>query len=171
MLRGIRGSRPGHSSPALDRRDQRGFLAADKRPRAELEVYVEIKSCAEDIRAQQSPAAGFVDCISQPLDREGIFGAHVDVALIRADRIAADGHSFDQAERVALDCAAVHERAGVALVGIADHIALLGRELDALPPLEARRIPAAAAAPQPERSISSITCSGVMFSRTFASAS
>ena len=44
------------------------------------------------------------------------------IALLRADRVAGDGHAFEHAVRVALQDAAVHERAGVALVAVADDV-------------------------------------------------
>ncbi len=43
-------------------------------------------------------------------------------SLIRADRVSRDGHAFEHAVRVALQHAAVHERAGIAFVRVADDI-------------------------------------------------
>ena len=59
-----------------------------------------------------------------------------------------DEHAFDEAVRVALDHGAVHERARVAFVGVADNVfegvALLAGNL----PLQARREARAAASAQ-----------------------
>src|SRR5579859_3344233 len=48
-----------------------------------------------------------------------IFGADVDESLVGA---SGDSHSLQDAVRVTLEHAAVHEGAGVALVGIADDV-------------------------------------------------
>ena len=81
-------------------------------------------------------------------DGERVLGAHVDVALVRADGVAADEHALEHGVRVAVHDGGVHEGAGVALVAVADDVLGLagrrGREL----PLQARREPGAAAAAQ-----------------------
>ena len=61
---------------------------------------------------------------SQPLDRQRILGAHIDVALGRADRVGRDQHAFEHAMRIAFEHAAIHERAGIAFVGVADDVFL-----------------------------------------------
>ena len=60
-------------------------------------------------------------------DRQRIFGAAVDVALGRAHRVGGDGHALEHAVRIAFQHAAVHERAGIALVGVADDVLLPAR--------------------------------------------
>ena len=86
--------------------------------------------------------------VLQALDGQRVLGADVDVALLRADGVGGDGHAFDHAVRVAFEHGAVHERARVAFVGVAEdvlHVAGgLAREL----PLEAGREARAAAAAQ-----------------------
>ena len=72
---------------------------------------------------------------------------------------------FEQAVRVALDDRAVHERAGVALVGVADQVLLVGRLLPGELPLLAGREAAAAAAAQAARSTMSQTSAGVMLAQ------
>ena len=62
--------------------------------------------------------------VLQPLDGQRIFRPDVDVTLVRADRVAGDRHAFEHAMRVAFQHAAVHERAGIAFVGVADHVLL-----------------------------------------------
>src|SRR5690606_34304962 len=46
----------------------------------------------------------------------------IDVAVACPDRIGADDHALDHGVRVALQHAAVHERTGITLVGVADHV-------------------------------------------------
>ena len=62
-------------------------------------------------------------------DRQGVFGARVDVRLARADRIRREREAFEQAVRIAFHHRAVHEGARVALVRVADHVLLVGRLL------------------------------------------
>ena len=58
--------------------------------------------------------------VLQPADGQRVLAADVDVALVGADRVGGDGHALEHAVRIALEDAAVHEGAGVALVGVAD---------------------------------------------------
>ncbi len=82
-----------------------------------------------------------------PLDRHRVFGPHVKEPLPGADGEAADDHSFDHVQRIALQHAAVHERARVALVGVADEVAgRVGRRRSHLPLLPGGIAAAAAAA-------------------------
>ncbi len=86
--------------------------------------------------------------VRQPLDRQRILGPHVDVAVVGADRVGGQRHALDHAMRIRLQHGPVHERAGIAFVGIADHIFLLARHLGHGRPFQTGRIAAAAAAAQ-----------------------
>jgi len=66
------------------------------------------------LRLEQSPF--------HPLDRQGVFGPHIDEALAGADGVGADDHAFDNAMGVSLQDAPVHVGAGVSLIGVADDI-------------------------------------------------
>ena len=57
---------------------------------------------------------------------QGILGADVNQSLVGPDAITADGHCLKHRVGVALHDGAVHECAGVALVGIAHHILVFG---------------------------------------------
>ena len=78
-----------------------------------------------------------------------IFAADIDVALIGADRIRGDRHSFEDAMRITFEDAPVHERPGVALIGIADNEFASRRLFGDLGPLKAGRIPGAPATAEP----------------------
>jgi hypothetical protein len=65
--------------------------------------------------------ARLIDGYTQPLDRERVLGPDVDEALVRANRVASNRHRLNDAVGIALEDAAVHERARVALIGIAHH--------------------------------------------------
>ena len=127
---------------------QRGFLAADERARAQADEDVKIKAGAEDVLAQQPVFAGLIDGDFQALDGDGILRAHIDIALAGADGIASDGHGLQHRVRVALQHGAVHESAGVALVGVADHVLLVSLGGGGKLPLLARGEARAAAAAQ-----------------------
>ena len=82
------------------------------------------------------------------LDCQRIFGANVDQRLVGANRARRDHQAFNHAVRIAFHHGAVHERAGVAFVAVADDI-LLGRILNARRfPLASGRESAAATAAQ-----------------------
>ncbi len=57
----------------------------------------------------------------QALDGEAVLASDVDVALLRADGEAGNSHGFQHAVGIAFKDAAVHERARIALVGVADY--------------------------------------------------
>ena len=68
--------------------------------------------------------------------------------MIGADGVAADQHALDDAVGVALEDGAVHERAGVALVGITDDVLLVAGLVVGGLPLHAGGEARAAAAAQ-----------------------
>ena len=84
----------------------------------------------------------------QPLDGQRVLGPDVDVGLGRADGVGGEHHAFDQPVRVAFDHGPVHERAGVALVGVADQVLLVALGLAGELPLLAGGKAAAAPAAQ-----------------------
>jgi hypothetical protein len=67
-----------------------------------------------------TPGLGLCDRNVEALDGLGVLGANVDVAVVRADRECPDHHPLEHRVRVALEDRAVHESAGVPLVGVAD---------------------------------------------------
>ena len=141
---------------AFDAGDQRRLLAADEGARAQPYVDVETEARAADAVAQQAQALGLLDGRLEVLHGQRILGAHVDEALLRAHRVGRDRHAFQHAVRIALQHGAIHERAGVAFVGVADHVLLLLAGLGDGAPLQARGIaraaaPAQAAASSPAR--------------------
>ena len=75
------------------------------------------------------PFARLADGDLHRLDRVGIFGADIDVAIGGADGDAGDGHALDQYEGIAFHDHAVGEGAGIALIGVADDVFLLRRRL------------------------------------------
>ena len=111
-------------------------------------VQVEAEVGVEDVLAEQAVGAAVGDRRLEALERQRVLGAAVDVALVGADRVGADQHALDDRVRVALEHRAVHERAGVALVGVAEDVLLVAVGLGAELPLEAGGEAGAAAAAQ-----------------------
>ena len=109
---------------AFDGGHQRGFSAADERARAQPDLHIKFKAGAENILAQQALGARFVDCDLQTAHRDGILRPHIHKALGRADGVTRDRHRLDQAMGIAFQHRAIHKRAGVTLVRVADHIFL-----------------------------------------------
>ena len=144
--RGERRPRPRHAALALDRGDERRLLAAHERAGALAHLNAEVEAAAEDVLAEEPALLGLRDRDAQALDRERVLGAHVDVALARADRVRGDREPFEDRVRVAFGDAAVHERAGVALVGVADDVLDVARHVAREAPLHAGREAGAASA-------------------------
>ena len=119
-LRRIGRPRARRAPAALDRRDQRRLLAADERAGAEADVELEAELRAADAAAEQPELLGLADGLLQAPDRQRILRPHVQIALGGADRVGGDRHALEHAVRIALEHAAVHERAGIAFVAVAD---------------------------------------------------
>ena len=100
--------------------------------------------------AQNTGGPCLIDGISQAFHGDGILRAHVDVTLGSADGVTAQHHTFDDAVGIALQQAAVHKCARIALVGVTDHelAPVPGHGLHARLPLHARGEACAAAAPE-----------------------
>ena len=153
------------SEQALDRRERRTgtrlaavpfdgchesrLFAADKRARAETDIEIEIKARIKDIFAEQAVFTRLFDRDSQALHRDRVFRTHIDVTLIGTDRICRDRHCLDDRMRIAFENGAVHERAGVALVGVAADVFLFADGILCKLPFPARREARAAAAAKP----------------------
>jgi hypothetical protein len=106
---------------------------------------------AGDVGAEVAGALRLADRRAQPRDGQRVFGSAVDVPLGGVDGKGRDGHPFEDAEGIALEDAPVHERPGVALVGVADDVLLLAVSLRDRGPLQpgevTRSSPTAKAAP------------------------
>ena len=133
---------------ALHRVDKGGLLTADEGSGSVAYFYVEIESRAEDVVSQQTVVAGLLHGYLETLHGQGILGADVHQTLGGSDTVAADGHGLDYRVGVALEDGTVHERAGVALVGVADHVLLLAGALGGYLPLETGGESSAAASSQ-----------------------
>ncbi len=145
----IRGPRGGRPAAALDRGDESRLLAADERAGSEPDVDLERELGVHDGGAEVAGPDRVPDRLADPADDERVLAPAVDVAEAGADRVRRDRHPLEDPVRVALEDAPVHERARVALVGVADDVLRGAGGLGDGVPLEAGRVAGAAAAAQP----------------------
>ena len=137
---------PRHAALAFNRGDHRGLLAADKRARAFHHLAIQRSARNRRHCRPGNPFSAHPRPRGACAHRQRIFGADINQRLIGADGAGGDHQALEHAVRIAFHHAAVHERAGVAFVGVADHVFLRAF-------LPARRLPfaagreAAAAAP------------------------
>ena len=113
-----------HTAVTFDRLEKSRLFAADERAGAEAELDVEIEVAAENLLAQETEVASLLNGDLETLNGERIFCADVNVALRSADREAGDRHGLEDGVGIALERGAVHVGAGVALVGVTDHVLL-----------------------------------------------
>ena len=146
--RRIRRARPGCTAAAFDRGDEGGLLAAHEGAGTEADLHVEGEGGVHDVVAEVAGTLRQPDGRAQALHRQRVLRAAVDVALAGVDGEGRDGHALEHPVGVALEDAAVHERAGVTLVGVADDVLLVAGGLGHGGPLEAGREAGAAATAQ-----------------------
>ena len=82
------------------------------------------------------------------MDSDGVLSTDVDVALVGIDGITSDAHGFQDGVGIAFQHGTIHERAGVAFVGVADHVLVGGLVDSSELPLEAGGEAGAATAAQ-----------------------
>jgi hypothetical protein len=148
MMNGVDVFRAWLAGQALQRGHQRRRFAANECAAAAADLDVEREAAAQNVVAQQAQRVHLIERDVGVVHGERIFVAHVNVALPAADGVRADDHAFEHEVRVAFEQRAIHERAGVAFVGVAQHVLRFARRLAAAFPLHPGREPAAAAPAQ-----------------------
>ena len=138
-LKGERRFLAGLASASFNGGEKRGLLTTDEGAGSDTDFQIEGKTGSQDIAAQESGFPCLGDGIGQTLHGQRIFGPDIDEALGGADGVTAYHHALDNAVGVAFQKTAVHERAGVALIGVADHVfdAVFGNGFHAGIPLDA----------------------------------
>ena len=141
---------PRHALLALQRLDQRRFLAADIGAGAAMDVEVEVPAAAAGVGAEQPGGVALVDRRLHHEVLVVVLAAHVDVAGVGAHRDAGEQAALRQGVRVVPQDVAVLAGAGLGLVGVHHEVVrppvrLLRHE----GPLHAGREAGAAAAAQP----------------------
>ena len=136
LLRRERRLQARHAAVAFERLDEGRLLAAHERARARLDADVAGEAAAEDVLAEEAGLLRGRERLLETHDRERVLGAHVNKSFSRADRVGGDEHALDEGVRIALDHRAVHERAGVALVRVADEVLLVALRVARGVPLE-----------------------------------
>ena len=136
------------SAPAFDRCNQRSLFAAYKGTGAKANFHVEVEGCVANVVAEQSASPRFAQAGRQTAHGQRILSAYVDETFAGADCVSRDGHAFNHALRIALKNTAIHKRARIAFIAIADYILYVSRCLGNCAPLQAGGISAAAASAQ-----------------------
>ena len=113
---------PRLAAEALDRIEQRGFLATNVGAGAAAQLDVEADRLAHHPIAKKAGRARLRQCAEQSRGGERILAANIDVALLATGREPSDGHRLDDRERVLFHQHAIFERAGLRFVGVADHV-------------------------------------------------
>ena len=139
--------RPGHAPLSLDGGQQRGLLSAYKGAGSLFDLEMEGEVRAENVVAQQAQLLAVLNGFAQVLHGQRVFGPGIDIALVRADCKSADDHSLHHEMRVPLEEGAVHERPGVALIGVADQVFRVPGRGPGEPPLAAGGKAGAASTP------------------------
>ena len=137
----------GLAALALDGGHQSGLLTADEGAGTQTQADIKAEAGAENILAQQAILMRLPDSRLQMGDSQRILRTNINITLIGTDGIAGDGHGLQHRMGVAFQNRAIHECAGVALIGVAADVllhvaAVAGSEL----PLHAGRETCAAAA-------------------------
>src|SRR5207244_13587546 len=89
------------AAAAFDRFEERGLFAADVGARAAPQLEVEGEVAAEDALAQQAGRATCANRVREPLVRQRILRANVEVAALAAGGEGRDRHRLDHRERIA----------------------------------------------------------------------
>ena len=126
-----------HAALTLDGVKQGGLFAADERAGAKTEMGAEGEVGAKDVVAEQASGLHVLDRVLKPFDGDRVFGTDVEVTFGRAEGIASEHHTLDDFKGVAFEDGAVHERAGVAFVAVADDVFLIGLDVSGELPLTA----------------------------------
>lgn len=94
-----------------------------ERPSPSLDLDREVQPTSQDVPPKQPHLLGLGDGQGEVLHGERVLGPHVDEPLVHvSDGMGGDDHPFDHGVGIALEHAAVHERAGISLVSVADDV-------------------------------------------------
>src|SRR5208337_2601409 len=134
---------------AFERLDQRRFLAADVGARAEMDLDVEVEALrAADAGTEQATVPHRLKLRLERLEQVAIFAPKIKEAAGRSYDKTCDCHSLEHALDEGCQQDAVLERAGLALVGVADDVTLGAGRIAAALPFDRSRESCAAAAAQ-----------------------
>ena len=113
-----------------------------------MRANIERKIRAENILAKITGGVGFSDGLVKDIQDVAVFTADVNVSALRSYRPSGNRNALDQLVRIVFHQRAVFARAGLALVGIANHVLRFRNVFRDEAPLHARRESGAAASAQ-----------------------
>jgi len=137
---------------ALQRVEQRGFLAADIGTRARVHDQFEVEARTLDVGAEVTGLVRLRNSGLQSAQHGDHFAAHVDEGVVRADCVRRDDHPLHQEVRRCQHQRNVFARTGFRLVGVDHQVVRFGSRASVVlrdeRPLRTRREACAAAAAQ-----------------------
>ena len=122
MLHGTRRFYPGHAAVSFNGCGESASLAAYEGSCALADMDVEIKAGIQDVFTQKPPLSGLVDGHGQTFHGQWVFRPDINIPLVGLGGDAGDDHALQDTVGIAFHHRAVHERARIALVSVADHI-------------------------------------------------
>ncbi len=136
------------SGVPFQRSNQRSLFSANKRSGTLHNFDIELEAAAKNVFAKHAVLAGLFDGSIQVVNSQRVFRANIDDSFSRAHHVSADDHALEQRVRIALDFVAIHVRAGIAFIGIADDVFLVGLGFGEKFPFIASQVASTAAAAQ-----------------------
>ena len=89
-----------------------------------LNMDIEIKAGIQDVCSQKAALSGLVDGHGQTFHGQWVFRPDINISLMSLGGDAGDDHALQDPMRIALHHGAVHERARIALISVADYVFL-----------------------------------------------
>jgi hypothetical protein len=114
--------RPGVGPAAFDGGHEGGLLAGDESARAADDLQVEDEARPQDVGAEEAVGPGLLEGFADAVDGQGVLVPDVEKTPVRADGPGPDDQAFDDGVGIGLEHRAVHERARIALVAVADDV-------------------------------------------------
>ena len=107
---------------AFDRIEQRRFFPANVCSRSAPQLDIKTKSAAENVLPQELLRSSGFDGVIQPIGRQRILPANIDVALLRAHREPGNRHPLQNRKRIALHHDTILEGARLRFIRVANYV-------------------------------------------------
>ena len=124
MLHGTGRFYSGHAAVSFDGCGESASLAAYEGSCALADMDIEIKAGIQDVCSQKAALSGLVDGHGQTFHGQWVFRPDINISLMSLGGDAGDDHALQDPMRIALHHGAVHERARIALISVADYVFL-----------------------------------------------
>ena len=112
----------GKAFSSLDRREQRGLLAADVGAGPAMDHDVQIEAASLNVLAKPAALVRFGHRTGEPFGRPEVLATNIDVGFVASSRGSSDDHAFEQGVRIALENVSILEGSWFPFVGIDDEV-------------------------------------------------